>query len=77
MTCEQDSAAFAERQQLRADVIAVVKTAIKMWSSSAVFGASERYVPQLVQLTSVNRAPSSTPEILHAEIDDLEESIAQ
>ena len=46
------SAAFAERQQLCAEEIAAVKTATKMWSSRAVFGASERYVPQLVQKSS-------------------------
>jgi len=49
-TCEQKSAAFAERQQLRADEIAAVEKAIEILSSGAVSGASEKHLPQLVQL---------------------------
>jgi len=48
-TCEQKSAAFAERQQLRADEIAAVEKAIEILSSGAVSGASEKHLPQLVQ----------------------------
>jgi len=49
-TCEQKSAAFAERQQLRADEIAAVEKAIEILSSGAVSGASEKHLPQLVQM---------------------------
>jgi len=49
-TCEQKSAAFAERQQLRADEIAAVEKAIEILSSGAVSGASEKHLPQLVQI---------------------------
>jgi len=51
-TCEQKSAAFAERQQLRADEIAAVEKAIEILSSGAVSGASEKHLPQLVQTSS-------------------------
>jgi len=51
-TCEQKSAAFAERQQLRADEIAAVEKAIEILSSGAVSGASEKHLPQLVQKSS-------------------------
>merc|ERR1719440_1363919 len=61
-TCEQKSAAFAERQQLRADEIAAVEKAIEILSSGAVAGASEKHLPQLVQtsyaqLRSVEKSP--------------------
>merc|ERR1719253_2563421 len=49
-TCEQKSAAFAERQQLRADEIAAVEKAIEILSSGAVSGASEKHLPQLIQV---------------------------
>merc|ERR1719440_866146 len=49
-TCEQKAAAFAERQQLRADEIAAVEKAIEILSSGAVSGASEKHLPQLVQM---------------------------
>merc|ERR1719271_959767 len=49
-TCEQKSAAFAERQQLRADEIAAVEKAIEILSSGSVTGMSEKHLPQLVQL---------------------------
>jgi prefoldin subunit 5 len=63
-TCEQKSAAFAERQQLRADEIAAVEKAIEILSSGAVSGASEKHLPQLVQKSSVMaqlRAEATNP----------------
>merc|ERR1719359_1312542 len=51
-TCEQKSSAFAERQQLRADEISAVEKAIEILSSGAVSGASEKHLPQLVQIKS-------------------------
>jgi len=51
-TCEQKSSAFAERQQLRADEIAAVEKAIEILSSGAVSGASEKHLPQLVQVNT-------------------------
>merc|ERR1719482_368020 len=51
-TCEQKSGAFAERQQLRADEISAVEKAIEILSSGAVSGASEKHLPQLVQVKS-------------------------
>merc|ERR1740117_2122429 len=51
-TCEQKSSDFANRQQLRADEIAAVEKAIEILSSGAVSGASEKHLPQLVQVKS-------------------------
>merc|ERR1719478_1613070 len=48
-TCEQKSAAFAERQQLRAEEIAAVEKAIEILSSGDVSGASEKHLPGLIQ----------------------------
>merc|ERR1719313_283124 len=49
-TCEQKSAAFADRQQLRSDEIAAVQQAISILGSGAVSGASEKNLPQLMQV---------------------------
>jgi len=49
-TCEQKSSDFANRQQLRADEIVAVEKAIEILSSGAVSGASEKHLPQLVQV---------------------------
>merc|ERR1712159_357336 len=51
-TCEQKSAAFTERQQLRAEEITAVEKAIEILSSGAVSGASEKHLPALVQIKS-------------------------
>merc|ERR1711935_1019816 len=51
-TCEQKSSDFASRQQLRAEEIAAVEKAIEILSSGAVSGASEKHLPQLVQVKS-------------------------
>merc|ERR1740117_293174 len=52
-TCEQKSSDFASRQQLRAEEIAAVEKAIEILSSGAVSGASEKHLPQLVQVTAL------------------------
>merc|ERR1719160_1451765 len=62
-TCEQKSAAFEERQALRAGEIEAVEKAIEILSSGAVSGASEKHLPQLMQtslaqLRSVDRSPA-------------------
>merc|ERR1712072_1054161 len=49
-TCEAKSAAFAERQQLRAEEIAAVEKAIEILSSPEVSGASDKHLPGLVQI---------------------------
>merc|ERR1719345_652359 len=51
-TCEQKSSDFASRQQLRAEEIAAVEKAIEILSSGAVSGASEKHLPQLMQVKS-------------------------
>merc|ERR1719310_2148727 len=51
-TCEQKSAAFAERQQLRSDEIAAVQQATEILAGGAVSGASEKNLPQLVQISA-------------------------
>merc|ERR1719163_1651027 len=51
-TCEAKSAAFAERQQLRAEEIAAVEKAIEILASPEVSGSSEKHLPGLVQITS-------------------------
>merc|ERR1719235_666725 len=55
-TCEQKSAAFADRQQLRGDEIDAVQQAIGILSSGAVSGASEKNLPQLMQLGAKSAA---------------------
>jgi len=51
-TCEAKSAAFAERQQLRAEEIAAIEKAIEILASPEVSGSSEKHLPGLVQITS-------------------------
>merc|ERR1719272_1028954 len=53
-TCEQKSSDFASRQQLRAEEIEAVEKAIEILSSGAVSGASEKHLPQLVQVKSTS-----------------------
>merc|ERR1719498_983341 len=48
-TCEQKSAAFEERQKLRAGEIEAVEKAIEILSGSAVAGAAETHLPALLQ----------------------------
>merc|ERR1719329_1047519 len=50
VTCEKKSADFANRQQLRADEIVAVQQAIEILGSGAVSGASERNLPQMLQV---------------------------
>merc|ERR1719408_1076221 len=58
--CEQKSSDFAARQQLRAEEIAAVEKAIEILSSGAVSGASEKHLPQLVQVRSTSFAQLKT-----------------
>jgi prefoldin subunit 5 len=51
-TCAQKSDAFAARQKLRAEEIEAVEKAIEILGSGAVSGASEKHLPQFVQLKS-------------------------
>jgi len=51
-TCEEKSADFANRQELRAEEIVAVKKAIDIMSSGKVAGASEKNLPQLMQHVS-------------------------
>merc|ERR1719207_366058 len=51
-TCEAKSAAFAERQKLRAEEIAAIEKAIEIVASPEVSGSSEKHLPGLVQITS-------------------------
>jgi DNA repair exonuclease SbcCD ATPase subunit len=55
-TCEAKSSAFAERQQLRAEEIEAVEKAIEILSSGAVSGASEKHLPQLMQVKTSSLA---------------------
>merc|ERR1719375_1405951 len=60
-TCEQKSSDFANRQILRAEEIEAVKKAMEILSSGAVAGASEKHLPQLMQLkTSFAQLRSDT-----------------
>merc|ERR1719408_1116682 len=54
--CEQKSSDFANRQQLRAEEIEAVEKAIEILSSGAVSGASEKHLPQLMQIKSTSFA---------------------
>jgi len=60
-TCEKKSADFANRQQMRADEIVAVQKAIEILGSGSVSGASERNLPQLMQLKS--KSPASLLQI--------------
>merc|ERR1711896_51011 len=55
-TCEQKSSDFEARQQLRAEEIEAVEKAIEILSSGAVSGASEKHLPQLMQVKSSSLA---------------------
>merc|ERR1719355_557725 len=44
-TCEAKSAAFAERQQLRAEEIAAVEKAMEILASPEVAGSGEEHLP--------------------------------
>jgi hypothetical protein len=55
-TCEAKSAAFAERQKLRAEEIAAVEKAIEILSSGAVAGAAETHLPGFLQVKSTQLA---------------------
>jgi chromosome segregation ATPase len=51
-TCEQKSTDFANRQELRAEEIEAIKKAIEILADGAVSGASEKHLPQFVQVKS-------------------------
>merc|ERR1719409_1556043 len=55
-TCEQKASDFESRQQLRAEEIAAVEKAIEILSSGAVSGASEKHLPQLMQVKTSSLA---------------------
>merc|ERR1712187_62262 len=48
-TCEQKSADFQSRQQLRAEELEAIEKAIEIISSSAVSGNADTYLPTLLQ----------------------------
>merc|ERR1719217_326059 len=54
--CEQKSSNFANRQQLRAEEIEAVEKAIEILSSGAVVDASEKHLPQFMQVKSTSLA---------------------
>jgi len=49
-TCEQKSTDFANRQILRAEEIEAIQKAIEILADGAVSGASEKHLPQFVQV---------------------------
>jgi len=51
-TCEQKSSDFANRQELRAEEIEAIQKAIEILAGGAVSGASEKHLPQFVQVKS-------------------------
>merc|ERR1719393_960490 len=51
-TCEQKSTDFANRQELRAGEIEAIQKAIEILADGAVSGASEKHLPQFVQVGS-------------------------
>jgi len=51
-TCEQKSTDFANRQELRAGEIEAIQKAIEILAGGAVSGASEKHLPQFVQVGS-------------------------
>merc|ERR1719161_1711010 len=66
-TCQQKSAAFEERQELRAGEVEALEKAIEILSGAAVAGAAEKHLPTLLQakkrnsfaqLRSVAQSPS-------------------
>jgi hypothetical protein len=52
-TCEQKASAYEQRQKLRASELEAVHKAIEIMSGSAVSGASETHLPQLLQKKAV------------------------
>jgi cell division septum initiation protein DivIVA len=52
-TCEQKASDFESRQQLRAEEIVAIEKAIEIISSNAVSGNAEKYLPTLVQSSSL------------------------
>jgi hypothetical protein len=55
-TCEQKSSDFANRQILRAEELEAIGKAIEILGSGAVSGASEKHLPQLLQLKATSLA---------------------
>merc|ERR1719409_1179501 len=55
-TCEQKASDFESRQTLRAEEIEAIEKAIEIISGAAVLGASEKHLPQLVQMKSTGLA---------------------
>merc|ERR1719277_1982957 len=51
-TCEQKSADFQSRQQLRSEEIEAIQKAIEIISSSAVSGNADTYLPTFLQIHS-------------------------
>lgn len=49
-TCDEKATAFEKRQQLRSEELTAVKKAIEILSGDAVSGASEKHLPQLLQV---------------------------
>jgi hypothetical protein len=59
-TCEAKSAAFKERQQLRAEEIAAVEKAIEILASPEVAGSGEKHLPGLMQFRATALAQLRT-----------------
>jgi len=55
-TCEQKSTDFANRQVLRAEEIEAIQKAIEILAGGAVSGASEKHLPQFVQVKGTSLA---------------------
>jgi len=73
-TCEQKSADFESRQQLRAEEIEAINKAIEIISSNAVQGNAETYLPKFVQ----TKASVSALAMLRAEThSQAQEQVAQ
>merc|ERR1719161_3267656 len=49
-TCDEKATAFEKRQHLRSEELTAVKKAIEILSSDSVSGASEKHLPQLLQV---------------------------
>merc|ERR1719161_1517106 len=55
-TCELKASAFAERQKTRAGEIEAIKKAVDILSGGAVSGASQKHLPQLMQMNGSSLA---------------------
>merc|ERR1719375_1332879 len=55
-TCEQKSTDFANRQTLRTEELEAITKAIEILADGAVSGASEKHLPQLVQVKATSFA---------------------